>query len=80
MSDTNDNDAYNSLANTILDHALIADGEQLQNPAEYVKRVNSLLLQTFQINENKKKNYQEKNDQEKNDQEKNYLIHTSKYS
>jgi molecular chaperone HtpG len=51
LSDTNDNDAYNSLANTILDHALIADGEQLQNPAEYVKRVNSLLLQTFQTNE-----------------------------
>ena len=55
LSDTNDNDAYNSLANTILDHALIADGEQLQNPAEYVKRVNSLLLQTFQTNETTKK-------------------------
>ena len=81
LSDTNDNDAYNSLANTILDHALIADGEQLQNPAEYVKRVNSLLLQTFQTNETtKKKTTKKKTTKKKTSQEKNYLIHTSKYS
>jgi molecular chaperone HtpG len=37
-------DQFNSLSNIILDHALIADGEQLQNPADYVKRINNLLL------------------------------------
>ena len=35
---------FRSLSNIILDHAFLADGEQLQNPADYVKRMNNLLL------------------------------------
>jgi HSP90 family molecular chaperone len=29
----------------VLDHALLAEGAQLSNPAEYVRRINQLLLE-----------------------------------
>jgi HSP90 family molecular chaperone len=29
----------------VLDHALLAEGSQLDNPAEYVRRMNKLLLE-----------------------------------
>lgn len=38
-------DRFAALANIVLDHALLAEGSQLENPAEYVKRMNSLLLE-----------------------------------
>ena len=40
-----DNSRFDALANIVLDHALLAEGSQLDNPAEYVKRMNSLLLE-----------------------------------
>ena len=39
-----DDDRFNILSNIILDHALLAEGSQLENPATYVKRVNSYIL------------------------------------
>ena len=44
LQNTKNHDFFNSLSNVILDHALISDGEQLQNPSDYVKRVSSLLI------------------------------------
>ncbi len=35
---------FEELAQIVLDHALLADGAQLDNPAEYVRRMNQLLL------------------------------------
>jgi molecular chaperone HtpG len=35
---------FTALANIVLDHALLAEGSQLENPAEYVQRINSLIL------------------------------------
>jgi len=40
-----DNERFTALANVVLDHALLADGAQLDNPAEYVQRMNRLLLE-----------------------------------
>ena len=40
----NEDDRFADLANTVLDHALLADGEELDNPGDYVQRVNRLLL------------------------------------
>ncbi len=39
-----DDTRFRELSNIVLDHALLADGAQLANPAEYVRRVNQLLL------------------------------------
>ncbi len=39
-----DDDRFEALSNIILDHALLAEGSQLENPAVYVKRMNSFLL------------------------------------
>ncbi len=36
---------FTELSNIVLDHALLAEGSQLENPAEYVRRMNSLLLE-----------------------------------
>jgi molecular chaperone HtpG len=36
---------FDALANIVLDHALLAEGSALDNPAEYVQRMNSLLLE-----------------------------------
>ena len=40
-----DDGRFRELANILLDHAMLAEGSQLDNPAEYVKRMNNLLLQ-----------------------------------
>ncbi len=39
-----DDTRFRELSNVVLDHALLAEGAQLTNPAEYVRRVNQLLL------------------------------------
>jgi len=45
LSAESDEGRFNALANIVLDHALLAEGTQLDSPAEYVKRMNSLLLE-----------------------------------
>jgi len=40
-----DDERFAALAHIVLDHALLAEGSQLDNPAEYVNRVNRLLLE-----------------------------------
>ena len=35
---------FDELSKIVLDHALLADGSQLDNPADYVHRINNLLL------------------------------------
>jgi molecular chaperone HtpG len=42
-SETND-ERFGQLSNVLLDHALLAEGTQLDNPGEYVQRMNKLLL------------------------------------
>ena len=36
---------FGDLSRIVLDHALLAEGSQLDDPAEYVKRMNKLLLE-----------------------------------
>jgi len=45
LSGETDDDRFDALANIVLDHALLAEGSQLDNPAGYVKRMNALLLE-----------------------------------
>ena len=45
LSTEADDDRFDALAHIVLDHALLAEGSQLENPAEYVQRMNSLLLE-----------------------------------
>ncbi|NIV17502.1 MAG: molecular chaperone HtpG [Woeseiaceae bacterium] len=45
LSGEGDEQRFAALANIVLDHALLAEGTQLENPAEYVKRMNTLLLE-----------------------------------
>ncbi|MDH3746617.1 MAG: molecular chaperone HtpG [Gammaproteobacteria bacterium] len=45
LSAETDDGRFNELANIVLDHALLAEGSQLDNPAEYVRRMNHLLLE-----------------------------------
>jgi molecular chaperone HtpG len=35
---------FNEFANILLDHALLADGSPLANPADYVRRMNRLII------------------------------------
>jgi len=39
-----DDKRFEELSNIVLDHALLAEGTQLDNPAAYVHRMNKLLL------------------------------------
>ena len=39
-----DDGRFGALSNIVLDHALLAEGSQLENPAEYVQRMNEFLL------------------------------------
>ena len=39
-----DDARFGELSNIVLDHALLAEGTQLENPAAYVHRMNKLLL------------------------------------
>ena len=36
---------FTELSNIVLDHALLAEGSQLENPAEYVRRMNALIVE-----------------------------------
>jgi molecular chaperone HtpG len=44
LSDEADDARFGALSNIVLDHALLAEGSQLANPAEYVQRMNDFLL------------------------------------
>ena len=44
LSAESEEEKFKALANVILDQALLAEGAQLDNPAEYVRRVNQLIL------------------------------------
>ena len=44
LSAETDNERFADLSNIVLDHALLAEGTPLENPAAYVKRMNKLLL------------------------------------
>jgi len=46
LSDETDDGRFDALSNIVLDHALLAEGSQLPNPAEYVQRMNAFLLDT----------------------------------
>ena len=41
-----DENRFAELSNIVLDHAMLAEGTQLDNPAEYVRRMNQFLLNT----------------------------------
>ncbi len=44
LSGEADGGRFGALSNIVLDHALLAEGSQLANPAEYVRRMNDFLL------------------------------------
>ena len=45
LSGEPDDKRFASLSHIVLDHALLAEGSQLDNPAEYVSRMNNLILE-----------------------------------
>ena len=45
LSRESDVERFNALSNILLDHALLAEGSQIENPADYVARMNRLLLE-----------------------------------
>jgi len=45
LSAETNNERFDALANIVLDHALLAEGSALDNPAQYVQRMNALLLE-----------------------------------
>jgi molecular chaperone HtpG len=45
LSAETDEERFDALSHVILDHALLAEGAQLENPAAYVGRMNQLLLE-----------------------------------
>lgn len=45
LSAESDEDRFADLSNIVLDHALLAEGTPLDDPAAYVKRINKLLLE-----------------------------------
>jgi molecular chaperone HtpG len=45
LSAETDDARFTALANVILDHALLAEGAPLPDPAGYVRRMNELLLE-----------------------------------
>ena len=45
LSAETDSKRFAALSEIVLDHALLADGAQLENPADYVQRMNKLLLE-----------------------------------
>ncbi len=44
LAEERDAERFSELAHIVLDHALLADGAQLDSPADYVRRVNQLIL------------------------------------
>ncbi|MDJ0748876.1 MAG: molecular chaperone HtpG [Woeseiaceae bacterium] len=51
LSGETDEQRFDELSNIVLDHALLAEGSQLDNPAAYVHRMNRLLLDLGSANE-----------------------------
>ncbi len=51
LSGETDDERFDELSNIVLDHALLAEGSQLDNPAAYVHRMNKLLLDLGNDNE-----------------------------
>jgi molecular chaperone HtpG len=45
LSAETDEERFNALSQVLLDHAMLAEGSQIENPAEYVARMNRLLLE-----------------------------------
>jgi molecular chaperone HtpG len=45
LSRESDVERFSALSNILLDHALLAEGSQIENPADYVARMNRLLLE-----------------------------------
>ena len=45
LSAETDDDRFEALSNIVLDHAMLAEGAQLENPADYVRRMNRILLE-----------------------------------
>lgn len=45
LSAEKDDTRFIEISNILLDHALLAEGSQLDNPADYVRRMNQLLLE-----------------------------------
>ncbi len=45
LSGEGDDERFTALSNIVLDHALLAEGSQLENPARYVQRMNDLLAE-----------------------------------
>ena len=45
LSAETDDERFVALSNILLDHALLAEGSQIDNPADYVARMNRLLLE-----------------------------------
>ncbi len=45
LSAETDEKRFDALSHILLDHAMLAEGSQIENPAEYVARMNSLLLE-----------------------------------
>jgi len=45
LAEESEDDRFGELSHIVLDHALLAEGSQLENPAEYVHRMNRLLLE-----------------------------------
>jgi molecular chaperone HtpG len=46
LSAETDDQRFGELSNIVLDHALLAEGTQLESPADYVQRINRYLLDT----------------------------------
>jgi len=44
LSGEEDDNRFEALSNIVLDHALLAEGSQLENPSQYVQRMNAFLL------------------------------------
>ena len=44
LADEQDSGRFADLSHILMDQALLAEGSQLENPADYVKRVNKLML------------------------------------
>jgi len=44
LSTESDDERFSGLSEIVLDHALLAEGAQLENPADYVRRMNQFLL------------------------------------
>jgi molecular chaperone HtpG len=44
LAEETDDTRFGELSKIVLDHALLAEGAQLENPADYVRRINRYLL------------------------------------